>query len=306
MTMTIDTTDKKNLMAIMADKFQMDAAELATTLKNTAFKIKEGTVSDSQMNALLVVANEYGLNPFLKQIYAYPDKGGIVPVVGVDGWVTIANNHPNYAGCEFKFSEKMVVMNKSKPCPEWCEVWIWRKDSERPIIVREYLDEVFRDLPYPNAWQTHPKRFLRHKTFIQGVRVALGLTGIYDEDEAERIIEGTARTVSSKPQSSSLNDRISAIANEKKESVIVDMAQPATVTPEVTPAPEPKAKEDMTEDERRKTAIDMINDYVEKHDKYDQLTVELDLLGCKLEEAPLIELRRIYSNFVKKSKGDAK
>jgi hypothetical protein len=37
-----------------------------------------------------------------------------------------------------------------------------------------------------DAW---PKRMHRHKSLIQGARVAFGFAGIYDEDEAHRIIE---------------------------------------------------------------------------------------------------------------------
>ncbi len=66
------------------------------TLKNTAFK--GGNVTDEQFTALLIVANQYGLNPWTKEIYAFPDKGGIVPVVGVDGWARIINEHPQFDG----------------------------------------------------------------------------------------------------------------------------------------------------------------------------------------------------------------
>ena len=60
-----------------------DGTDLLPVLKATVFK---GLTSDAQMTALLVVANAYGLNPWTKEIYAYPDKqNGIVPVVGVDG-----------------------------------------------------------------------------------------------------------------------------------------------------------------------------------------------------------------------------
>jgi hypothetical protein len=81
-------------------------------------------------------------------------------------------------------------------CPTWMEVVIHRKDRGHPIVVREYLDEVYRP-PFERRdggsskgpWQTHTKRFLRHKTLIQGARLAYGFAGIYDEDEAERIVE---------------------------------------------------------------------------------------------------------------------
>jgi len=58
----------------------VDGRELVETLKETAFR---GQVGDSHMAALLIVAEQYGLNPWTKEIYAFPDsKNGIVPVVG--------------------------------------------------------------------------------------------------------------------------------------------------------------------------------------------------------------------------------
>jgi len=38
-------------------------------------------------------------------------------------------------------------------------------------------------------WKSHPRRMLRHKALIQCARLAFGYTGIYDEDEAQRITE---------------------------------------------------------------------------------------------------------------------
>ena len=55
----------------LAKRFGMpDSPEVLTILKHTAVK---GQVSDAQMTALLVVANQYGLNPWTKEIYAFPD-----------------------------------------------------------------------------------------------------------------------------------------------------------------------------------------------------------------------------------------
>jgi hypothetical protein len=36
---------------------------------------------------------------------------------------------------------------------------------------------------------------LRHKTLIQCARLAFGFAGIFDQDEAERVIEGSATEV---------------------------------------------------------------------------------------------------------------
>ena len=183
--------------AKLGERFGMegDGRELVQVLKSTAFK---GEVTDAQMAALMVVANQYGLNPFTRELFAFPDKqNGIVPVVGVDGWSRIINSHPQFDGIEFRHADESVTMPGAKPAPEWIECNIYRKDRSRPVVVREYLDEVYRapfkgkygDVTGP--WQTHTKRFLRHKAMIQCARLAFGYGGIYDQDEAERIVEAS-------------------------------------------------------------------------------------------------------------------
>jgi len=183
-------------VAKLGERFGMpgDGRELIDVLKATAFK---GPVSDAQMSALMVVANQYKLNPFTRELYAFPDKNnGIVPVVSVDGWARIINDHPDYDGIEFDQSSNMQRMPGAKSdAPEWMECRIYRKSRSKPTVVREYLDEVYRE-PFQGKygevqgpWQTHPKRFLRHKTMIQCARLAFGYGGIFDQDEAERIVE---------------------------------------------------------------------------------------------------------------------
>lgn len=158
----------------LAARFELgDGTGLIETLKATAFK---GQVSDAQMTALLIVANQYGLNPWTKEIYAFPDKNnGIVPVVGVDGWSRIMNGHPQFDGMEFDQDDAS------------CTCRIFRKDRSRPVAVTEYMTECKR--PNVGPWSSHPKRMLRHKAMIQCARLAFGFGGIYDQDEAERITE---------------------------------------------------------------------------------------------------------------------
>lgn len=156
-----------------------DPAALIEVLKATAFK---GQVSDAQMTALLVVANQYGLNPWTKEIYAFPDRNnGIVPVVGVDGWSRIINTHAQFDGMDFEQDE------------ESCTCIIYRKDRSHPVRVTEYMAECRRDGVGP--WKSHPRRMLRHKAMIQCARLAFGFVGIFEQDEAERIIEAEYVTV---------------------------------------------------------------------------------------------------------------
>lgn len=193
---------EKSLVTKVANRYGIEPDKLLPSLKATAFRQKDGEVSNEQMLALLVVADQYGLNPWTKEIYAYPDKQGIVPVVGVDGWSRIINSHPQFDGVDFNYAEKMLTPEGGKPCPEWCEAVLHRKDRSHPTVVREYLDEVYRaafkgknGYEVSGPWQSHTKRMLRHKVLIQASRIAFGFTGIFDEDEAARIQEQRDREV---------------------------------------------------------------------------------------------------------------
>lgn len=147
--------------------------ELLDTLKRTAFT---QNANNEQMMALLIVANQYKLNPWTKEIYAFPSKGGgIVPIVGFDGWIRIMNSHPDFDGFETSF-------NKEEGS---CTCTIYRKDRSRPIKITEYMDEC-RGTSEP--WIKMPKRMLRIKAIIQCCRVAFGFGGIYDEDEGKEVV----------------------------------------------------------------------------------------------------------------------
>jgi phage recombination protein Bet len=171
---------KKSILAKVAARYSIEPDKLLETLKATAFK---GQVSNEQMVSLLVVADQYGLNPFTKEVFAFPDKNnGIVPVVGVDGWSRIINTHDQFDGVEFQDAETL----NADALPEWCECTIYRKDRQHPTKVKEYMDEVKRKT---GPWDSHPRRMLRHKALIQCARLAFGFSGIYDQDEGERIAE---------------------------------------------------------------------------------------------------------------------
>lgn len=181
----MSSTSLTTLANTLAQRLGMDqGTELIATLRATAFK---GDATDAQFTALLIVANQYGLNPWTKEIYAFPDKqNGIVPVVGVDGWSRIINENPQFDGMDFQQDA------------ESCTCKIYRKDRGHPICVTEWMDECRRE-PFKTRdgreitgpWQSHPKRMLRHKAMIQCARLAFGFAGIYDKDEAERIVESS-------------------------------------------------------------------------------------------------------------------
>ncbi len=168
---------KVGALAVMAARFNVEPTKLLSTLKNTVFK----GANDDECMALLIVANEYNLNPFRKEIYAFQNSkgGGITPVVGVDGWARMMNERPNFDGIEFE-----MEFEGSEPIS--CTAIIHLKDRSKSVKVTEYLDECTRNT---DAWKNMPKRMLRHRALCQAVRVAFSVGGVMDEDEAEAMVE---------------------------------------------------------------------------------------------------------------------
>lgn len=218
-----------SLVQKFAARYSLEPERLLVTLKATAFRVKDGEATNEQMAALLVVADQYDLNPFTREIFAFPDKqNGIVPVVSLDGWVRIINEHPQMDGVEFNYSEEKVEPGDKRfpglkwTAFEWIESVIYRKDRAKPTVVREFFEEVYRP-PFTykdggtkdGAWQSHTKRFHRHKALIQGGRVAFGFAGIVDPDEAERIIEGTMLEPMAEPQRGAAGLKKALLGEEK-------------------------------------------------------------------------------------------
>ena len=172
--LTNQPTPKPSALGIMAARCNVDAQKLHQTLKATVFK----GASDEELLALVVTANVYELNPLLRELYAFPKKGGgIVPMVGVDGWLKIANRQANFDGME-------VEVYGDGPTPTHATCRIHLKDRAHPVQITEYFDECRRNT---EPWNQMPRRMLRNKVMIQTVRVAFGVGGIHDEDEAQDI-----------------------------------------------------------------------------------------------------------------------
>jgi len=160
------------LIQLMAAKYSMDPAQFANTVKKTAMP---GNTTTEEFAAFLMVAHEYKLNPLLKEIYAFPKKGGgIAPMVSIDGWVNIINSNAQLEGFSFE------MHHDEKGALFACTCTMKRKDRSLPTVVTEYLAECTRNT---EPWKMK-YRMLRHKALIQAARYCFGLSGIYDEDEA--------------------------------------------------------------------------------------------------------------------------
>ncbi len=173
-------SNKSKLMLLdyMADKYALTPDEFRKTVRATCGL---ATATPEQVAAFLIVAKEYDLNPLLKEIYAFPAKGGgVVPIVSIDGWVNLVNSHGACDGFEFEMAHDNGELVS-------CTCKMYRKDRKHPVTVTEYLSECKRPT---DPWKMQ-HRMLRHKSLIQAARYAFGFAGVYDEDEGRVIAEAT-------------------------------------------------------------------------------------------------------------------
>lgn len=169
----ITTTKQPGLIAKMASARNVDADAFYKAVKNV---IMPPQATTEQTLAFLLVADRYGLDPMLKEIHCFLDKRtqNIVPMISIDGWAKMMNNHPAFDGVEFEFHKNDEGLVEAISCR------IFRKDRSRPYAVTEFLDECYRET---DPWKKTPTRMLRHRALIQCIRIAFGFSGSFSEDD---------------------------------------------------------------------------------------------------------------------------
>lgn len=170
------------LLASMAQRYGMEPGPFERTIRATVMPAGHTT---EEFAACLLVAHEHKLNPITREIFFMKTRGGgIQPIVSVDGWVTLANSHPQFDGMEFADNVGSDGALVSITCR------MFRKDRARPVEVTEYMAECKGESP---AWKKTPSRMLRHRAMIQCARYAFGFAGIMEPDEFEQW-QSNART----------------------------------------------------------------------------------------------------------------
>ena len=233
--------DNRPLLARMADRFGVDPDKMATTMKATCFRQRgrDGgpapEVSNEQLMALVIVAEQFGLNPFTRELYAFPDGGGIVPMISVDGWIRIVNEQPQFDGLEFSEGPP-IEGGQYGGHPEWIDCTIYRKDRARPVAIREYMAECFNERS--PVWKKSPRRFLRHRALIQCGRVAFGFGGGCGVAGDEEFLDVTPVAQLPEPKPVKANDRAAALLEKaaKPAPVVETRAETAKPLPVEKPA----------------------------------------------------------------------
>lgn len=196
----------------LAARLAVKAEVLEETLKKTAFKECK---TNEEFVAAVIVANTYGLNPLLKEMYVFPAKGGgIMPIVSIDGWISLVQRQPNYNGHEFENTPDETQPGKIGAIT--CKIHI--KGRDFPAVHTEYMRECYSGNKEP--WKQWPIRMLTHKAFIQCARYAFGFSGIYEEDERDRYVD---------------------VASKEADKPMVSLKSPQAVQPAPAPSTESQA-----------------------------------------------------------------
>lgn len=173
---------KNDLVAGIASNLGISSDQFAQ------FLIREYPGADLiHLLSYLLRCKHYKLDPIAKEIVALRDDyGRYEPYVTYDGWIRIMNDHPEFDGMEFRYS---TTQSKEKhatvQCHDWVECVIFRKDRTKPTVVREFFDECYQAAELDSQgnaiignWQQYPKRRLRLKATMEGVRASFGITDL--------------------------------------------------------------------------------------------------------------------------------
>ena len=154
--------------------------------------------TELDMAYCLSIANQYNLDPVLKQIFFVPRSANIQgkwvekiePLVGRDGFLAIAHKTGKFAGIksysEIRNVPKLVngVWQNKPDLVAIAEVF--RTDSTKSFVVEvaysEYVQTKHNGDP-TNFWANKPETMLKKVAESQSLRKAFNLSGLYSPEE---------------------------------------------------------------------------------------------------------------------------
>lgn len=131
--------------------------------------------TESEFQMFLEFCKSTGLNPFKKEIWFIKTGAGVQMMTGINGFLTIANNHPQFDGMTVKIDEQ-----DGKLVSATCTVY--RKDRKYPSEATVYYAEYAKNSP---IWRTMPRMMLQKVAKSVALREAFPqeLNGMYTQEE---------------------------------------------------------------------------------------------------------------------------
>ena len=150
---------------------QNNAHEMLIALRNT---VAPG-LTDSEFQLFAEIVKTTGLNPVTKEVWAIKAGGRLQLMTGINGFLRIANSHPQYDGMEVshEFDGKTLIS---------CTVKVYRKDRRFPSVATAYMAEYKKSTP---IWAQTPSVMLAKCAKSLALREAFiqELGGLYTQEE---------------------------------------------------------------------------------------------------------------------------
>ena len=172
----------KNSLAVIAQNVGTTPEEIKDVLSGMIISAKaqhNAKATDAELAVVSGVCATYALNPLVREAHAFVSGGKLQVMIGLDGWLKIANRDPNFDGYEQieNFDEKGELISVTTK--------IYVKGRKYPTPHTEWMKEAF--VSTSPAWKMYPFRMLAGKSLGQCIRKAFGISEILDDDEAARI-----------------------------------------------------------------------------------------------------------------------
>lgn len=133
-------------------------------------------LTDAEFQLFSEMCRATGLNPALKEIWAIKAGGRLQLMTGINGFLKIANAHPQFDGIETSFEkdERGILIAATAK--------VHRKDRKYPAVATAYLSEYAKPTP---IWKQMPSIMLAKCAKALAIREAFiqELGGLYAQEE---------------------------------------------------------------------------------------------------------------------------
>ena len=165
--------------------------KMIATLRNTVAR----DLTDSEFQLFAEICKSSGLNPFKREVWAIKAGGRLQVMTGINGYLAIANNHPQFDGMEIEVEMKTdrpvrdTWVPADRPVKATCKVH--RKDRKFPSVGVALMSEFGKSSP---IWVQMPVVMLTKVAKCIALREAFPqeLNGTYSEDEVPEYVVAAA------------------------------------------------------------------------------------------------------------------
>lgn len=137
--------------------------------------------TEPEFKLLMYMANTYGLDPLLKQIWAVKrsDNAPALIFAGRDGMLAIAHRSGHFDGMQSGVIYEGTGKDK-KPVSAWCE--IWRNDMSHSFKTEVPFSEYNTGF---SVWKTNPSAMILKVAEAVCLRKAFSVSGLYAPEEID-------------------------------------------------------------------------------------------------------------------------